>query len=101
MDTPRVRTSHTYSEVAPNTFQDFDWVREYKPELLEKYGECIILVYEKQVLDSGDTCEEAVEMRNAISRHTFREATPILYFLHPHQPFTFLHVRPDPVEGSQ
>ena len=43
--TSRIRTSHQDGEVAPNTWQDFDWVYDNEAELLKQYGECVLLVY--------------------------------------------------------
>jgi hypothetical protein len=66
-----------------------------------KYGECIILVYEKTVIGTGDTYEIAVEDAESNLPPEVTQATPILYFLHHRRPFTFLHIRPDPVRGDQ
>jgi hypothetical protein len=39
----------------PNTFPDFDWVNENEEELIEKYGEGFVILFEKQVLGFGTT----------------------------------------------
>jgi len=38
----RIRTSHQDGEVAPNTWQDFDWVHDHEVELLSTiWGMCV------------------------------------------------------------
>ena len=92
MDTPRIRTSHQYGEVYPNVFSDFEWTREHREELLKTYGECIILVYQKQVIGSGHTLQEAAEDAERNLPPEVGEATPITEFLHHRHPF--FRVRP-------
>ena len=52
--------SHVYGETPRNVFSDFDWIHLHEKELLEKYGECSIIVYKEQVLGVGATYDEAL-----------------------------------------
>ncbi len=92
MNTSRIRTSHAYGETPANTFSDFEWVREHRGELLEQYGECIILVYEKEVIGIGDTIQEAEENAERNLSPDVEEVTPITEILRHRHPF--LRVRP-------
>jgi hypothetical protein len=87
MTTTRIRLSHAAGEAAPNTFIDFQWVRQNEKQLLEQYGECIILVFEKQVIGTGRTIDAAVADAEQHLSSDAGEVTPILEFLHPRQPF--------------
>lgn len=92
MNTPRIHTSHAYGETPPNTFDDFAWAREHETDLLAQYGECILMVYEKTVLGSGQTIEDA----EADAEHNLPPdagiVTPVTVFLRHRHPF--LRVRP-------
>ena len=68
MDTSRIRTSHAKGETPPNTFDDFAWAREHEAELLDQYGECVLMVYEKQVLDQVRPCRKRKLTPSAICR---------------------------------
>jgi len=93
MTTSRIRTSHQDGEVAPNTWHDFDWVHKNEAELLEHYGECVLLIYNQQVIGKGDTIEEAITAAEHNVPSDLIEVTPITYFLqHRH---TFFRVYPD------
>jgi hypothetical protein len=87
MDTPRIKMGHAYGEVYPNVFSDFAWVREHRDDLLETYGECVILVYEKQVIGKGHTIQEAAEEAERTLPAAIHEITPITEFLHHRHPF--------------
>lgn len=92
MDTKRIKMGHQRGEVAPNTFPDFNWIREHEDELLEKYGERVILVFNQQVLGVGDTIQEAALDAERNLPDEIAQATPVLEFLHHRQPF--YRVRP-------
>lgn len=92
MDTPRIRMGHAKGEVFPNVFSDFAWVREHRDELLATYGECIVLVYEKRVVGTGHTIQEAAEDAERNLAPEVSEVTPITEFLHHRHPF--FRVRP-------
>ena len=61
MSTSHIKMSYEYGEkIPPNIYTDHDWVREHEHELLEKYGECSILVYKEQIVGVGDTYQAAI-----------------------------------------
>ena len=96
VDTIRIRTSHAYGEVYPNVFNDFDWVRERREELLEKYGECVVLVYQQKVIGIGKTQKEAIEDAERNLPPAVTQVTPITEYLRYRHPI--LRVRPDSVK---
>jgi hypothetical protein len=62
----RIRTSRQYTEPTPeHIFEDHDWVQSHHDALLQKYGECFLMVYNKQVIATGKTEEEAVQNAEA------------------------------------
>jgi hypothetical protein len=81
MSSSRIKTTHTYGEVFPNVFSDFAWVREHRSELLEKYGECIVLVYEKNVVGIGQTIAEAIQDAEQKLAPHIEQITPVTEFL--------------------
>ncbi len=87
MDTPRIRMGHAYGETPPNVFSDFDWIRHHEKELLEKYGECSIIVYKEQVLGVGTTYDEALEDAERNLPPDVGVVTPVHERLHHRQPF--------------
>jgi hypothetical protein len=93
----RIRTSHQDGEVAPNTWHDFDWVHENEAKLLEQYGECILLVYNQQVIGTGATIEEAIAQAEQTVPASVADVTPITYFLQHRHPF--FRVYPDKTKG--
>lgn len=88
----RVRTGYTEGEIPANTSSDFDWVHAHETELLEKYGEAMILVYQQRVIGVGQTYQEMVEDAERNLPSDVTEATPITYFLYRRHPF--FRVRP-------
>ncbi len=98
MNTPHIQTSHAYGETPPNTYPDFEWARTHEAELLEQYGECVLIIYERQVLGSGQTIAEA---EVDAERHLPAESgviTPITVYLHYRHPFR--RVRPTKQTGE-
>lgn len=93
MTTSRVRLTHRYGEVAPNTWGDFNWVHEHEKELLDQYGECVILVYQQRVIGKGETIEEALTQAEDNAPSNLNDITPVTYFLHHRHPF--FRVRPN------
>lgn len=79
--TSRIRMSHQYGETPPNVFSDFDWIHLHEKELLEKYGECSIIVYKEQVLGVGSTYDEAVQDAEHNLPPEFGEITPVHQWL--------------------
>lgn len=93
MDTPRIRMGLKRDEHPSNLYRDFEWVRSNEKALLEKYGECILLIYQEQVIGQGDTYEAAVADAERNLAPDIQEVTPLMYFLHESKPFTFMYVR--------
>ena len=93
MMTSRIRTSHQDGEVAPNTWRDFDWVHDHEAELLQQYGECVLLIYNQQVIGNGITIEDAIAQAEQNVPPDLSEVTPITYFLQERHPF--FRVYPD------
>jgi hypothetical protein len=94
MDTPRIRLSHAKGETPPNSYSDFDWVRQNEKQLLAQYGEGILIVYEKRVLGTGQTYQEAVEDAERNLAPEIGTVTPIMAFLHDRRhPFSRLRLR--------
>ncbi|MBZ0282656.1 MAG: hypothetical protein K8L97_18085 [Anaerolineae bacterium] len=91
--TSRIRMSHQYGETPPNVFSDFDWIRLHEKELLEKYGECSIIVYKEQVLGVGATYDEAVQDAEHNLPSDSGEITPVHQWLYQRQPLQRIHVR--------
>jgi hypothetical protein len=87
MQTSRIRVGHPYGETPPNTFVDFDWAKANENQLLERYGECVILVYQQQVIGKGSTLQEAEEDAEKNLPSEMSEATPVTVFLHQRHPF--------------
>jgi tetrahydromethanopterin S-methyltransferase subunit H len=98
MDTSRIRMSHPYGQTPPNIFSDHDWIRRHEKELLEKYGECAILVYKEQVVGTGDSLQAAIEDAERTLPPEVDEITPIHEWLAPRNPF--LRAQPKPVKNS-
>lgn len=81
MNTSRIHMGHERGEVAPNTWGDFEWARNQQNELLAQYGTCIALIFEKKVIGTGATYEEALEKAESNLDPSIRDATPILYLI--------------------
>lgn len=92
MSTPRIRMGHPYGQTPPNVYSDFDWIRRNEKELLEKYGECSIIVYKQRVLGVGPTYAAALEDAERNLPLDGGEVTPIHQWLRHRHPF--LRVRP-------
>jgi hypothetical protein len=57
----RIQIAFPNEEPMPaNMLTDFDWVKSNRDNLLEKYGSCIVVVYEQALLGVGDTYLEAI-----------------------------------------
>ena len=87
MNTSRIQTGHAYGETPHNTYADFAWAREHESELLEQYGECVLIVYEKKVLGSGRTIAEAETNAERNLPSESGVVTPITFFLYRRDPF--------------
>lgn len=87
MNTSRIRTGHPRGEVPANTRSDLNWIHEHEEELLNQYGESMILVFEQKVIGVGNTYVEMVENAERNLSPEVSVATPVTYFLHHRQPF--------------
>jgi hypothetical protein len=76
----RIRLSLARDERPPNMFADFEWASEQRIELLAQYGECVLLVYQKQVIGQGDTIEAAESDAERRLPPEASEITPIIHF---------------------
>ena len=87
MTPSRIRLSYSRDEkTPPNIFSDHDWVRHNETELLEKYGERFIVVFQEEVLGVGDTYESALEDAEKNLPPEITEATPVVELLHHRHP---------------
>lgn len=77
----RVKTGHEKGVVYPNVWSDFEWARENLAELYAKYGTCVALIYEKQVIGIGQTIEDAEQNAEKELAAEISEVTPITYFI--------------------
>lgn len=99
MDTPRIRMGHPYGETPPNCFTDYEWVREHERELLDRYGECSIIVYRQQVIGVGETRAAALADAERKLPPDSGEITPIHERLHRRLPF--FRVYPQAAQDNQ
>jgi hypothetical protein len=86
MATSWIRMGHVLGQTPPNVYNDFDWIHRNKKELIEKYGECNIIVYKEQVLGVGSSYKEALENAERDLPPNMGEITPVhqwLYRRHP------------------
>ena len=90
---------HPLGQTPPNVYSDFDWIRRHEKELLEKYGECSIIVYEEQVLGTGPTYASALEDAESRLPPGTAEITPVHQWLHYRHPF--LRIRPRRLEDGK
>ncbi len=81
MDTPRINIRRTPGEFYPNEIADYEWVGQHRPELLDQYGPCVLLVYNRQVVGIGKTIREAKEDAEQKLPREVNEITPIIEFL--------------------
>jgi hypothetical protein len=81
---PKLKMSHAKGEVADNTFDDIQWVRDHWQTLLKQYGEVSILVYQQAVIGVGNTYAEAIaNAENQLSDDSDTPVTPIHERLRP------------------
>jgi hypothetical protein len=78
---------HPYGQTPPNTFADFDWIRQHERELLAEYGECSIIVYRQQVIGVGATYAAALEDAERRLPPDSPVITPVHERLRVHNPF--------------
>lgn len=99
IETKRIKFGHPPGQKPSHVFSDFDWIHDHEKELLEKYGECSIIVYKEQVIGVGDTWEESVEDAERNLPPEIDEIVPIQHWLVHHNPF--LRVQPTPKKKKE
>jgi hypothetical protein len=78
----RIKLSYAKNEPkAPNVFPDFEWSGQNRLALNEKYGDSVIVVYEKQVIGVGKTREEALADAEAHLPENPEIVTPIIRYI--------------------
>jgi hypothetical protein len=77
----RIKLSHKRGEVAPNTWDDIEWIRQNRNKLYQELGASIILVYEKSVIGKGQSLEEASQDAEANLAPEIKEISPVIEFL--------------------
>lgn len=92
MNTTRIRLAFAPDERPANIHDDFHWARTHEQELLQQYGECVAIIYQHQVIGTGQTYDEAVENAEHHLSDESPAITPVMYFLHHRHPF--YRVRP-------
>jgi hypothetical protein len=83
----RIQIAFPKDEPMPaNIFPDFEWSGENRQALYEKYGSCVVVVYEKQVIGVGKTEAEAFADAEARLPESPEIITPITrYISNPHR----------------
>jgi hypothetical protein len=73
----------------PNMWDDFKWSGENRIALFNQYGSCVALVYQRRVIGTGKSIEDAVADAEQRLPTDSDEVTPIIRFLHgPRMPIT-------------
>lgn len=81
-DSKRIKISQSVNEPTPtNVFPDYDWARENRKALLEKYGTGVALIYQHEVVGTGKTLDEAVSDADKRLPENVEQITPIIYLL--------------------
>lgn len=88
MDTKQIRLSYPSGETPANIFPDFEWIRENRQMLLDKFGICVVLVYEKTIIGRGATLEAALSDAEQNLSSLSGVITPVTYFLAPLDTFS-------------
>jgi len=99
MSTSRIRMTHKYGETPKNVFSDFEWIFENKKELIEKFGECHVIVYQEKVLGVGATYQEALENAERDLPPDMGEITPVHHWVGYRHPF--LRAYPTPKADNE
>ena len=93
MTTSHIRMTYQYGETPSNVFSDFDWIHLHEHELLEKYGECSIIVYQQQVLGVGETYEDALENAERNLPAEMGDITPVHEWIHNRKPMSTFYIK--------
>jgi len=87
----RIRMGHAYGQTPSNIYSDFDWIRRHEQELLEKYGECSIIVFQQKVIGVGPSYAAALEDAERNLPSTTDEITPVHQWLAYRHPILKVH----------
>ena len=87
----RIRMTHPEGQTPSNVYSDFDWIRRHEADLLAQYGECCLIVYNKQVIGTGSTYEEALINADSHLDPQGEDITPVRQWIYHRQPFSRLH----------
>lgn len=93
MSTSRIHTGHPHGQTPPNTRTDLEWIHDHEQELLEQFGERMILVFEKKVIGVGDTYSEMLQNAEQNLPPEVEAVTPVTYFLRQRHPFSRFRIR--------
>jgi hypothetical protein len=78
----RIKRGYAKDEPTPaNIFPDFEWSGENRQALYEKYGDVVLVVYEKQVIGVGRNREEALADAELHLPETPEIITPIVRYI--------------------
>jgi hypothetical protein len=89
----RIKTSFQLKEPMPtNMPADFEWVKKNRDSLFEKYGSCVLVVYEQKVLGVGETYSEAIANAETNLPESPEIITPVVKVLS-HNSFRLRSVR--------
>lgn len=77
----QIRMSYQAGETPENFFPDYNWIKQNKVSLLEKYGEASILVYEQRVVGFGRSYFDAIANAEMTTRDKDDVITPVHYHL--------------------
>ena len=94
----QIRMSYLAGETPDNFFPDYDWIKQNKASLLEKYGEASILVYKQRVVGFGRSYFDAISNAEVTTRDQDDIITPVHYHL-TRNPYRIGHVRRKTVRG--
>lgn len=62
MESSRIKLGAPLNEPTPAyIFDDLRWLRENRNNLLQQYGECVILIHNHEVVGYGETINDAVQ----------------------------------------
>jgi hypothetical protein len=75
----RIKISFKQEEPIPSNMPaDYQWLKENRDSLVEKYGACLIVVYQQKVLGTGDTYAEAIASAETNLPETPEIITPVI-----------------------
>lgn len=83
-----IKLGYAHGESKPaNLLQDHLWFREHEAELLQQYGQCVLLIYQQQVIGVGQSVHEARMDAEKRLTDNLGIITPMNEWLAPRHPF--------------